>query len=68
MLEAVAAERGTLDGYDVALPAFPGSDMDAFERAGATWSLWHFYLDESQVLRADDVLSAVAAGPAARAR
>lgn len=42
--------------------------MDAFERAGATWSLWHFYLEESQVLRADEVLKAVAAGPAARAR
>jgi alkanesulfonate monooxygenase SsuD/methylene tetrahydromethanopterin reductase-like flavin-dependent oxidoreductase (luciferase family) len=68
MLEVVAGERGTLDGYDVALPAFPGSDMDAFERAGATWSLWHFYLEEGQVLRADDVLKAVAAGPAARAR
>jgi alkanesulfonate monooxygenase SsuD/methylene tetrahydromethanopterin reductase-like flavin-dependent oxidoreductase (luciferase family) len=64
MLDLVARERGTLDGFDVALPAFPGSDMDQFARAGATWALWHFYPPHP----ADDIIRAVAAGPAARAR
>ena len=68
MLEAIAAERGSLDGFDAALPAFPGSDMNAFESAGATWALWHFYLSPDEVLKVDDVLKAVADGPAARAR
>jgi hypothetical protein len=62
MLDVIAAERGTLDGFDVALPAFPGSDMEAFERAGATWALWHFYPPAP----ADDIMKAVSAGPAAR--
>jgi hypothetical protein len=64
MLEMIARERGTLDGFDVALPAFPGSDMEAFERAGATWALWHFYPPAP----AGDVMNAVIAGPAARAQ
>ena len=64
MLDVIAAERGTLDGFDVALPAFPGSDMEAFERAGATWALWHFYPPAP----ADDIMKAVRAGPAARSR
>jgi hypothetical protein len=64
MLEVIAAERGTLEDFNVALPAFPGSDMGEFERAGATWALWHFYPPAP----ADDIMKAVAAGPAARAR
>ena len=64
MLDVIAAERGTLDGFDVALPAFPGSDVAAFERSGATWALWHFYPPAP----ADDIMKAVSAGPAARAR
>jgi alkanesulfonate monooxygenase SsuD/methylene tetrahydromethanopterin reductase-like flavin-dependent oxidoreductase (luciferase family) len=64
MLEAVARERGTLDGFDVALPAFDGADMDSFARAGATWALWQFYPPSP----ADDIIAAVTAGPAARAR
>jgi hypothetical protein len=63
MLDVIAAERGTLDGFDVALPAFPGSDMEAFERAGATWALWHFFPSAP----AGDIVKAVSAGPAARA-
>jgi hypothetical protein len=62
MLDVIAAERGMLDGFDVALPAFPGSHMEAFERAGATWALWHF----SPPAPADDIMKAVSAGPAAR--
>lgn len=64
MLDLVARERGTLDGFDVALPAFPGSDMDKFASTGATWALWHFYPPSP----ADDILRAVTAGPAARGR
>lgn len=60
MLDVIAAERGTLDGLDVALPASPGSDMDAFERAGATWALWQFYPPAP----AADTMKAVSAGPA----
>jgi hypothetical protein len=63
MLHVVAAERGTLDDFDVALPAFPGSNMEAFERAGATWALWHF----SPPAPANDIMKAVSAGAAARA-
>jgi len=50
------------------VPGREGGDRGEFERAGVTWSLWHYYLEQSQVLGADDVLKAVAAGPAARAR
>lgn len=63
MLEVVAAERATLEGFDVALPAHPGSDMDAFARAGATWALWSFYPPV-----ADEVMRAALAGPGAMAR
>ena len=64
MLDLVARERGTLDGFDAVLPAFPGSDMDKFASAGATWALWHFYPPNP----ADDIIKAVTAGPGARAR
>ena len=64
MLDVVATERGTLDGFDVAFPACPGSDMEAFERAGATWALWHFYPPAP----ADDIMKAVSAAPAAHVR
>jgi alkanesulfonate monooxygenase SsuD/methylene tetrahydromethanopterin reductase-like flavin-dependent oxidoreductase (luciferase family) len=64
MLDVIAAERGSLHGYDVALMASPGSDMEAFERAGATWAMWSFYPPDP----ADDIMKAVSAGPAASAR
>jgi hypothetical protein len=38
--------------------------MEAFERAGATWALWHFYPPAP----AGDIMKAVSAGPADRAR
>jgi hypothetical protein len=63
MLDVIAAERGTLDGFDVALPAFPAATWRR-SRAGATWALWHFYPPAP----ADDIMKAVSAGPAARAR
>lgn len=64
MLEVVAAERGTLDGFDVVLQAHRGSDMDAFARAGATWAFWSSYPPDP----VDDVMRAVIAGPGALAR
>jgi len=39
MLDAVAEERGTLDGFAVALHAFPGTDPEPWALAGATWWL-----------------------------
>lgn len=64
MLEVVAAERGTLDGFEVVLPARRGSDMAAFTRAGATWAFWSFYPPDPM----DEVMRAVVAGPGALAR
>jgi Luciferase-like monooxygenase len=61
MLDLVARERGTLDGFDVALPAFPGSDMDKFAGAGANWALWHFYPPGP----ANDIIHDVTVGPTA---
>jgi alkanesulfonate monooxygenase SsuD/methylene tetrahydromethanopterin reductase-like flavin-dependent oxidoreductase (luciferase family) len=40
MLEAVARRRGSLGGYDVAVLAPAGADLDAVERVGGTWAMW----------------------------
>lgn len=37
MLEVVRAERGGLDGYDVALVRPPGASVEALEARGVTW-------------------------------
>jgi hypothetical protein len=58
-LELVVAERGSLDGFDVAVMAIPGLDMDAFEARGATWAMWSFIPGEP----AADVLACIEAGP-----
>lgn len=42
MLDLVAASRGGLEGFDVAVAARAGTDVAAFERLGATWALWSF--------------------------
>jgi alkanesulfonate monooxygenase SsuD/methylene tetrahydromethanopterin reductase-like flavin-dependent oxidoreductase (luciferase family) len=42
MVERVAAQRGSLDGYDVAVLAPPDGDLDAFASAGVTWALRSF--------------------------
>lgn len=39
MLEVVADERGDLDGFDVAVLDHGTTDLDAFERQGATWAM-----------------------------
>jgi alkanesulfonate monooxygenase SsuD/methylene tetrahydromethanopterin reductase-like flavin-dependent oxidoreductase (luciferase family) len=40
--ELVAAERGGLDGFDIAVRADGDTALDAFARAGATWAMWDF--------------------------
>lgn len=40
--ELVAAERGSLDGFDIAVRADRSTPLDAYERAGATWAMWDF--------------------------
>jgi hypothetical protein len=62
LLEEVQRHRGTLDGFDVALLASPGADMQAFARAGATWAVWSLYPpDPAEAMRV------VLAGPGALA-
>ena len=40
MLEVVASDRGSLDGFDVAMLAFPDSRLDAYAALGVTWCMW----------------------------
>ena len=61
MLEVVAAERGSLDGFDVAVLAHPGVDLPALEARGATWAMWSFLPGEP----AAEVLEFIQAGPEA---
>lgn len=42
MVDVVVAERGGLDGFDIAVLAIPGVDLDALEALGATWAMWSF--------------------------
>jgi alkanesulfonate monooxygenase SsuD/methylene tetrahydromethanopterin reductase-like flavin-dependent oxidoreductase (luciferase family) len=42
VVDLVQAERGSLDGFDVAVLAFPGLDLVDLERRGATWAMWSF--------------------------
>ena len=64
MVELVVAERGSLDGFDVATLAMPGIDIDDLARRGATWAMWSFLPGEPAV----DVLAAIEAGPGAASR
>ncbi len=59
MLEVVAAERGHLEGFDVAAVADPTADALDYARAGVTWWMESFWPGESLL----DVLDAVRAGP-----
>ena len=59
MLEVVAAERGSLDDYDVMVEAEPGADLDAFAAAGATWVMRE--LDDGR--DPAETIADVAAGP-----
>jgi alkanesulfonate monooxygenase SsuD/methylene tetrahydromethanopterin reductase-like flavin-dependent oxidoreductase (luciferase family) len=59
MVELVVDERGSLDGFDVAVLAHPGVDLPALEARGATWALWSYLPGESLA----DVAAGVARGP-----
>lgn len=59
MLDVVRDERGTLDGFDVAVLAHRGVPLAALADRGATWAMWSFLPGEP----AADVLALVAAGP-----
>lgn len=63
MIDLVIAERGSLDGFDIAMLAFRGVDIDAHAKRGATWAMWTFLPGEP----AAEVLAAAAAGPSALA-
>lgn len=58
MLEVVAEERGSLDGFDTMVSA--NVDPDEAERRGATWSYRSVPTDASP----DDVLAVIASDPA----
>jgi alkanesulfonate monooxygenase SsuD/methylene tetrahydromethanopterin reductase-like flavin-dependent oxidoreductase (luciferase family) len=40
MLEVVAEERGSLDGFEVAMLAGPDTDLAALTERGVTWAMW----------------------------
>ena len=61
MLEVVVDERGSLAGFDVAMLAYPDTDLPALEGAGTTWAMWPPYEGES----AASVLNFAQAGPGA---
>ena len=61
MVELVLAERGSLDGFDVAVLAIPGVDLDDLVKRGATWAMWSFLPGEP----AANVLDAIRSGPGA---
>lgn len=52
----IAAIRGGLDGFDIAVAAGPGRDLDAFRAVGATWAVHEFWPGDrpEQVLHAID--------------
>ncbi|MEO8816483.1 MAG: LLM class flavin-dependent oxidoreductase [Mycobacterium sp.] len=51
--DAVAAIRGSRDGFDIAVAARPGEDLNALQAAGATWAVHEFWPGDrpEQVLR-----------------
>ncbi len=61
MLDVVAEERGSLDGFDVAMLAFPDTDLEVLEGTGVTWAMWPPYEGETSA----SVLRVARAGPGA---
>lgn len=59
MVDLIVAERGSLDGYDIALLAHPGVDLAAMAARGATWAMWSFLPGEP----AAHVLEFIQRGP-----
>ena len=62
MLDIVVAERGDLDGFDVAVRDDEITDLAAAEALGATWSVWSFLPDDP----AASIERAIGRGPGAR--
>jgi alkanesulfonate monooxygenase SsuD/methylene tetrahydromethanopterin reductase-like flavin-dependent oxidoreductase (luciferase family) len=60
MVDVVVAERGSLEGYDIAVLAHPGVDLPALAARGATWAMWSFLPGEP----AAGVLAFIERGPA----
>jgi alkanesulfonate monooxygenase SsuD/methylene tetrahydromethanopterin reductase-like flavin-dependent oxidoreductase (luciferase family) len=58
MLDVVRAERGSLDGFDVAVLQ-PGLDLGLLEELGVTWAMRAFWPDEPL----DEILAVSRAGP-----
>lgn len=54
--ESVAAVRGTREGFDIAVVACPGEDLDALRETGARWAMHAFWPGHrvNQVLRVID--------------
>jgi hypothetical protein len=61
MLEIVVEERGSMDGFDVAMLVGPDSDLAALERLGVTWAMWEFNRGEART----DALARAGAPPPA---
>jgi alkanesulfonate monooxygenase SsuD/methylene tetrahydromethanopterin reductase-like flavin-dependent oxidoreductase (luciferase family) len=59
LLDGVAAVRGSLEGFDVAMAVLPGDGLEGLERAGATWALHSFLPGD----RPEQVLDHVDRGP-----
>jgi alkanesulfonate monooxygenase SsuD/methylene tetrahydromethanopterin reductase-like flavin-dependent oxidoreductase (luciferase family) len=59
MVKIVEAERGNLNGFDIAALAIPGVDLPAWEARGVTWAMWSFLPGEPLA----DIRACVEAGP-----
>ncbi len=64
VLDLVRTERGSLDGFDVAIVAGPGVDVAAHVARGATWAMWQFRPGAT----VGDVAAFLAGGPRDDAR
>jgi hypothetical protein len=60
MLDLVVAERGSLEGFDVAVSVPPGGRPEPYAARGATWVMWAFQPGDSL----KSVRAAIEAGPA----
>lgn len=59
MVDLVVAERGDLDGFDIAVRGEPGVDLADLARRGATWAMWSFLPGEPAAL----IQAAIESGP-----
>jgi alkanesulfonate monooxygenase SsuD/methylene tetrahydromethanopterin reductase-like flavin-dependent oxidoreductase (luciferase family) len=61
MLDVVADERGSLEGFDVAMLADRTTDLDALIGMGVTWAMWSIEVGTARV----DAFKLAQAGPPA---